>query len=188
MSDIVERLRALRTPYEHPAKVHAEAADEIERLRSDLKGAQDRWHLACDDIDRRDKRIERLQGELAGWETMRESYYHLETLLGEKDKRIEELEKAERFGGKLRTTGAYEKVQREWCKIQGGHHITEAQIDAMVEYANDENAALPGGCQGCAWDVLNMAYIVRCEVCNGVETIACTGCNGHGWKIGGEDE
>lgn len=36
--------------------------------------------------------IERLRAELAGWENMRESYYHLEKLLAERDKRIEELE------------------------------------------------------------------------------------------------
>jgi len=35
--------------------------------------------------------IERLRQQLAGWENMRESYYHLEKLLAERDKRIEGL-------------------------------------------------------------------------------------------------
>jgi len=39
MSDIVEKLRKLRTPYEYPSTVYKEAADEIDRLRVLVKDA-----------------------------------------------------------------------------------------------------------------------------------------------------
>jgi len=77
-----------------------------------------------------------------------------------------------------------------------GHFITTAQIDAMVEYANDEEAALPDGCQGLVWDMLNIGGIVACEECNTDEKRhrhailrqQCPSCHGHGWVIGGDDE
>jgi len=81
------------------------------------------------------------------------------------------------------------------------HHIPRDKIRKMVEYATDEEKALPDGCQGMCWDVLNMADIVRCEGCGGrargwidndpnaegsYEAV-CPDCNGEGFKIGGGD-
>lgn len=55
------------------ADIVAEKDAEIELLRGDLKGAQQRWHLACEDIAKRDAEIERLNTALGKINAIRNS-------------------------------------------------------------------------------------------------------------------
>jgi chromosome segregation ATPase len=66
MKDIVERLRASVTKGSEPTDADAiDAADEIERLRGDLKGRDAVCDSYADENQRFYDEIERLRGELA---------------------------------------------------------------------------------------------------------------------------
>jgi len=154
MSDVIGRIEKTISNCDHIRDEHlvsllADAADEIERLRE----------------------------ELAGWENMRESYYHLEKLLAERDKRIEELE----------------NHIMEW-RMNDGEWFTTEQIRAAWKRRIYEQVSDPS--QG-IYLKADLLGIVRCEGCGGdghsmstfaakheqVRTGTCPDCNGGGWVI-----
>jgi len=127
-------------------------------------------------LEAKEIEIERLRGELAD----REKRIHKQC------KRIEELEKS------LAAMDAN----------QGGkHYITTAQIDALVRTMK-HFTLLPatGFTVSMMWQLLAEAGVYCCKGCGGdgakinkvnyetTESNTCPDCDGHGFKIGGEDE
>jgi len=88
----------------------------------------------------RDAEIERLRKELAGWENMRESYYHLEKLLAEKDNRIEELEEQARlreidFNNEF---GGCEYHDAEIERLRGENEVLKCGLENLSTLFSDE--------------------------------------------------
>jgi len=146
--------------------------------------------LRCEDCY--DNEIERLQKLNTSLENLIEDK---ENQIMDLHPRIEELEQDRDFWAKMakKYKDDYNECIRTG-KCADGHHITNEQIDAAwAHWTTYGSADVKGALAELSIKRCGGCELLQVEIDNdpnaeGSYEAVCPDCNGHGWKIGGEDE